>query len=290
MKICILIQSNDDYNWLWEGLFLTWKLNWNWNEFNFPLFLLTETRSFSECHKNCDFKTINVGEDLVGSKNYSNKLLRALLKLKEEGYTHILYSQDDSWSFTRPDTLVIKECLDFVEKNDLDCLYIHEHRSDFPFTVKSTDFKIQGHKIKKFIKGSRFFYNHGNAIWNINSLLTLQSTNEDPYQNEFRGSSRAWEIIDKVYIINIPWYNQDVVHEKGKMKDTSLSILKDLRFRYAWENKPEFMYNYIAYDGSVIPISPDEFENLSSIEKDNLRSSHWNNHFSDHIRVDSWYK
>ena len=95
MKIAILIQSNDEYNWLWEGLFLTWKLNWNWEEFNYPLFLLTETKSFSECHEDCEFETINVGEDLLGSKNYSNKLLRALLKLKEHGYTHVLYSQDD---------------------------------------------------------------------------------------------------------------------------------------------------------------------------------------------------
>ena len=61
--------------------------------------------------------------------------------------------------------------------------------------------KIQGHKIKKFIKGSRFFYNHGNAIWNIDSLLTLQSTDEGPYQNECGGTERAWRTMDKVYII-----------------------------------------------------------------------------------------
>lgn len=282
MKLAILIQSNDEYNWLWEGLFLTWKLNWNWNEFNYPLFLLTETKKFSECHKDCDFETINVGEDLLGSKNYSNKLLRALLKLKEEGYTHVLYSQDDSWSFTRPDTMVLKECFEFVEKNDLDCLYIHEHRSHFPFTVKSTDFKIQGHKIKKFIKGSRFFYNHGNAIWNIESLLTLQSTDEGPYQNECGGTERARRTMYSVYIINIPWYDQDIVHEKGKIKETALNFLRDLRFRYAWENKPEFMYNYVAYDSSVIPTDPDDFQNLSDIEKGDLYQTNWGNHFSTH--------
>jgi len=282
MKLAILIQSNDEYNWLWEGLFLTWKLNWNWDEFNYPLFLLTETKKFSECHKDCDFETINVGEDLLGSKNYSNKLLRALLKLKEEGYTHVLYSQDDSWSFTRPDTMVLKECFEFVKKSDLDCLYIHEHRSHFPFTVKSTDFKIQGHKIKKFIKGSRFFYNHGNAIWNIESLLTLQSTDEGPYQNECDGTERAWRTLDSVYIINIPWYDQDIVHEKGKIKETALNFLRDLRFRYAWENKPEFMYNYVAYDSSVIPKDPDDFKNLSDSERDNLYETNWGNHFSTH--------
>jgi len=28
-KICILIQTNDDYDWLWKGIFLSWKLNWD---------------------------------------------------------------------------------------------------------------------------------------------------------------------------------------------------------------------------------------------------------------------
>lgn len=279
MKITILVQSNDEYDWLWEGLFLTWKLNWNWDVFNFPLFLITETKKFSDYHKDCNFGTINVGADVVGAKNYSNKLLRALLKLKEHGCTHVIYSQDDSWSFTRPDTLVIKECLDFVNKNNVDCLYIHEHRSHFPFTVKSTDFKIQGHKIKKFVKGSRFYYNHGNAIWNIDSLLKLQSINEEPYQNEYKGSERAWSSIENVYIINIPWYDQDVVHEKGKLKESAFSMLKDLRFRYAWENKSEFMYNYVANDGSVIPIPPDKFGNLPS---DIMYNSNWGEHFSFH--------
>jgi hypothetical protein len=73
-----------------------------------------------------------------------------------------------------------------------------------------------------------------------------------------------------------------VVHEKGKIKDTALNILRDLRFRYAWENKPEFMYNYVAYDSSVIPTNPDEFQNLSDIEKGNLYGTNWGNHFSTH--------
>ena len=110
-NIAILIQSNDDYDFIWEGLFLSWKLNWNWEEFNFPLFLITETKQFTQSHPDCDFKTINVGSHLLGHRNYSNKLLVALKKLKKEGYTHILYSQDDSWSFTKPDSSVIKGCM-----------------------------------------------------------------------------------------------------------------------------------------------------------------------------------
>ena len=118
--------------------------------------------------------------------------------------------------------------------------------------------------------------------WLWESLLTLQSTDEGPYQNECGGTERAWRTMDKIYIINIPWYDQDVVHEKGKIKETALNILRDLRFRYAWENKEEFMYNYVAYDSSVIPTSPDDFSNLSDSETITLYETNWGNHFSTH--------
>ena len=61
-----------------------------------------------------------------------------------------------------------------------------------------------------------------------------------------------------------------------------MNILRDLRFRYAWENKEEFMYNYVAYDGSVIPTSPDDFSNLSDSEIGTLYETNWGNHFSTH--------
>lgn len=256
MKTAILIQSNDDYDFLWEGLFLSWKLNWNWKEFNFPVFLITETKQFSQSHPDCDFKTINVGSDLSGPKNYSNKLIKSLLKLKKEGYTHVLYSQDDSWAFTQPDTLVIKDCIKMFQEKNMDCLYIHEQNWIFPFTFTSDDKnKIQGHRVRKFKNGSRFYFNHGNAIWDIDSLLKVQKKDEAPYENEINGTNRAWNLLKNVYQINIPWYDQDVVHYKGKIKESGAHMVRNLRFRYAWETEQNSFIEYIAHDGSKIPLS-----------------------------------
>jgi hypothetical protein len=42
------------------------------------------------------------------------------------------------------------------------------------------------------------------------------------------------------------------------------------------------MYNYVAYDSSVIPKDPDDFKNLSDSERDNLYETNWGNHFSTH--------
>ena len=124
MKLAIVVQGNDDYDFLWEGLFLTWKLNWNWEEFNFPLFLITETKQFSQCHPDCDFKTINVGNELKGHKNYSNKLLIALQKLKKEGYTHILSAiinihQDKPWPLIVYDHNNNMETINMTNKDDI---------------------------------------------------------------------------------------------------------------------------------------------------------------------------
>jgi hypothetical protein len=83
-KICILIQTNDDYDWLWKGIFLSWKLNWDWEEFNFPVYVITETKDFNSCHKDADFNTINVGAELNGPSNFSTKLIRGLNHLKEK--------------------------------------------------------------------------------------------------------------------------------------------------------------------------------------------------------------
>ena len=272
MKIAILIQSNDDYDFLWEGLFLSWKLNWNWEEFNFPLFLITETKQFSQSHPDCDFKTINVGNDLSGPKNYSNKLLVALQKLKKEGYTHILYSQDDSWAFTQPDTAVIKGCLKMFEEKNMDCFYIHEQKWIFPFTyTPTTEGNIKGHRVRKFQSGSRFYYNHGNAIWNIDSLLKIQKEDEGPYENEAGSTSRAWDILEKVYMVNIPWYDQDVVHEKGKIKESGEHMVRNLRFRYAWETEQNSFIEYIANDGSKIPLSAIKDNSYGTHELDKIR-------------------
>tara|TARA_R110001592_G_scaffold221594_1_gene476475 strand:- start:3330 stop:4193 length:864 start_codon:yes stop_codon:yes gene_type:complete len=256
MKTAILIQTHDGYDFLWEGLFLSWKLNWNWEKFNFPLYLITETKQFLQSHPDCDFKTINVGDNLKGSENYSNKLIKSLLKLKKEGYTHVIYSQDDSWPLHRPDSLVIEKSLDFVENNKVDCFYMHEHKSHFPFTLTSKDIgNIEGHRIREFNPKSRFIYNHGNAIWDIDSLLYIQKADEAPYENELGGIHRIWEGNKKLkmYMINMPWYNQDLIHDKGKLKQSAKEIIWSLRFRYDWEFKKDSFTTFIANNGSLIP-------------------------------------
>jgi len=286
-KICILIQTNDDYDWLWKGIFLSWKLNWDWEEFNFPVYVITETKDFNSCHKDADFNTINVGAELNGPSNFSTKLIRGLNHLKEKGFTHILYAQDDSWPYTSPDSKIIKSCMNLMIDENIDCFYIHENRAWFPFTVKDTGIRINQKMVRRFVKGSRFYYNHGNAIWNIDSLLSLQREGEGPYENEANATTRCWESLPKSYLINYPWYDQEKIHWKGEFKESGLQIVNDLIFRYAWETRPEFMYSFIANDGSIIPIKPDDpyFDRIEIEEHRKLFGASHGYHFSNYAEL-----
>lgn len=283
-KNCILIQTNDSYEFLWEGLYLSWKLNWIWSEFDFPVFVITESKEFN-LFKDERWRTIKCGNELTGAKNYSTKLILALEELQKLGYEKVLYSQDDTWPITSPDSSIVFGALRMFESENLDAFYIHEHRSHFPFTLQNTDKFICGRRVRKFYGMSRFYYNHGCAFWKIQSLLDLQRTDEDPYENEYLGTQRCWQSQPKAFFLNYPWYDQDNIQKNGIMKNSGIEILNNLKFRFSWETKENFMWNYISSDGSIIPISPDNkiWQSLTQEQIDELFSKSYGHHFSHYL-------
>jgi hypothetical protein len=284
-KTCILLQTNDDYEFLWEGLYLSWKLNWMWDVYNFPVYVITETKDFKKCHFSCDFQTIKVGPDITGPQNYSTKLIRGLEYLKSKGFENIIYGQDDSWPFTSPDSVLLSKVFNSFKNENLDAFYFHEHRSHFPFTVKDTGIFFHGKRVKEFFGESRFYYNHGCGIWKIDSLLSIQKKSEGPYENEALSTERCWVKKPKIYLLNYSWYDQELIHENGKLKESAYKILTDLVFRFNWEYRDGFMFNYIANDGSIIPISPSDemWKNLSQEEKNKIFNESYGFHFSHYV-------
>lgn len=272
MKIAILIQSNDLYDHLWEGLFLSWKLNWNWNKFDFPVYLITETKDFIVNYKDNNFNTIKVGDDIKDIHNYSTKLIRALNYLKQLNFTHILYSQDDSWPLCAVDSLIINDVIDFIKRKEIKCFYLHEHFREFPFTLKDTGIYIQNKRIRRFANFSRFFYNHGNSFWDIDYLKSIQKIKENPSDNEPKTTERIWSTKEPFYFINIPWYDQKLINNKGVLLESGENILKQLKFRYKWEKVDSFCNSLISTNGIVMNLDPesDNFKTLSQQEINNL--------------------
>jgi len=258
MKTAILIQSNDTYTHLWDGLFLSWKLNWNWTDFDYPVYIITESKNFEISYKNNDFHTIKVGLNFQGIKNYSNKLLKALQFLKSEGFTHILYAQDDAWPLCSVDTLLLKDIITFIKIKNAKCFYLQEYFYDFHFSLKETGIFLQNKKIKRFAKNSRFYYNHGNAFWDIDFLINMQKRDESPYDNECNTTERCALSNEVFYIINIPWYNGALINNKGKLTDEANKILNQFKFRYKYENLENFGNKLISDHGYVMDIDGDD--------------------------------
>jgi hypothetical protein len=283
MKIAILIQSNDLYEHIWEGLFLSWKLNWNWNEFNFPVYVITETKDFTVNYKQNNFNTIKVGEDIKSINNYSNKLIRALDNLKNLGFTHVLYSQDDSWPLSTVDSLLLNDIINFIKRKEIKSFYLHEHFNYFPFTLKNTNISLQNKRVRQFARGSRFMYNHGNAFWDIDFLKNIQNINENAYVNECETTRRISNSNERPYIINISWYDQSLIHNKGELLETAKKIIKQLRFRYKWENLDDFSTGLVSYYSRVMDINTED-ENYKYISEEELKKAYKKDsgiHFSD---------
>ena len=57
MKTCVLIQTCDKYENLWEGLQLSYNFNWCW-DMEFPIYILTEEKDFTLDER---FQTLKFG-------------------------------------------------------------------------------------------------------------------------------------------------------------------------------------------------------------------------------------
>ena len=223
MKTCILIQTCDKYEFLWEGLNLAWEENWDWENLSLDAFVLTEDKHFIEHSR---FKTIYGGSSGQGASNFSTRLIAALKLLKDMGYDSIFYSQDDFWPLFPVNTRIFKRAFDLFEAR-MDCLHINEYCPWYEYTLIETLVK----DLWKFQKGSRFYFNHQAAIWNIDSLLRIQNPDEEPYENECKGTERAWELNSEHYLLNYAWYKAAYINDKGTLLPIAQDFVRDWKWK-----------------------------------------------------------
>jgi hypothetical protein len=170
----------------------------------------------------------------------------SLKRLKEEGYDTVFYSQDDSWPNSMPDGDTLRSIIKFFGEHDADCFHFSDAKEKFPFTLPDTPYYVYTKRIKQFYGKSRFYFNHGSALWKIDSLLKILVEGEKPYENEYRTTMRIWSTHPeiKVYILNYLWYDQDEVHQKGKLLDSAIKAIAALQYRDRWETKAGFSMHY----------------------------------------------
>jgi hypothetical protein len=137
---------------------------------------------------------------------------------------------------------------------------LHEYFYTFPFSLKETGMSLQNKKVKRFGKNSRFYYNHGNAFWDLNFLINMQNQDESPYDNECNTTERCASSEETFYFINIPWYNGALINNKGKLTNEGKKILDQFKFRYKYENLENFGSKLISYHGYVMNLDADDLD------------------------------
>ena len=123
-------------------------------------------------------------------------------------------------------TRIFKRAFDLFEAR-MDCLHINEYCPWYEYTLIETLVK----DLWKFQKGSRFYFNHQAAIWNIDSLLRIQNPDEEPYENECKGTERAWELNSEHYLLNYAWYKAAYINDKGTLLPIAQDFVRDWKWK-----------------------------------------------------------
>jgi|694.fasta_scaffold42219_5 hypothetical protein len=235
-RACILIQTCDKYEHLWEGLQLAYHHNWCWN-IGLPIYVLTENKFFTE---DVRFKTLNFGffgKEDQPQRNFSTRMIAALHHLKSIGFKDVMYTQDDFWPLFPVNQRIFEGCLSFLQNEAVDCVHVNEFLPWYNYILSRTEYSIEGIKLRKFEVPSPFHYSHQSAFWKIDSLLEIQNEGEEPYENEVNGTSRVWNLKPNYYFLNYSWYKPEFVNDKGKLLPVAQSYVRDWKWKIEWENK-----------------------------------------------------
>ena len=165
MKTCILIQTCDKYENLWEGLYLSYNFNWCW-DLDFPIYVLTEEKDFILDER---FQTLKFGFLGEPPYNFSTRLISALEHLKSLGYDSIFYTQDDFWPFFKVDSNIFKESYNFFKQDEVECLHLNEYLPWYSYNLSRTGTMIAGKELRRYEPYSMYYDNHQSSFWKIYS-------------------------------------------------------------------------------------------------------------------------
>ena len=219
-ELSLLIQSCDNYEWFWSGMFCTLDLYW---DFKYPVYFASEEKNIHELeyHFNPNYKPnpniIQINhKKSEDSSGFSTRMIDALKKIDSK---YVLYIQEDMWLRRGIDTSVIEKLLSFMNENDVDALKLHTKLFYWDaYFLEPTDFVIDNIRLFKMTeREDNYFLSHGATIWKKEYLLKYLIEGETPWVNEIEGSKRMFNEPKKHYMYNIHWHCQPGVAEKGEL-------------------------------------------------------------------------
>lgn len=210
-KCSLLVVSTELNNDLWEGFFKS--LEFNWPNFNWPLFFSTETKNkyikLEDAYK--------LEQDKIIRKAWSKRLLEALNEIKTE---YVLIMLDDYYIKDQVQVERLDKCISWME-NDSSIAVFNLQK----FTSgKFDDGKFEGFSIRSIEEP--YILNAQVGIWRKENLINLINPYENPWQFEVLGSQRVKKFNEyKFYCLNdnsvlpIDYYRYGVLVKGRWVKD-----------------------------------------------------------------------
>lgn len=163
-KVSILVSSCDKYYEAWMPFFTL--LNKYWKECNFPKYLLTETRLYSDF----GVKTIN-----CQSKEWSSRLLYALAKIDTD---YVLFLLEDFFIMGPVDNETINRFIYYLENDkNMSVIYLKtiagqkRSSSDYPELIKME-------------AGKKYYMNFQAGLWRRKDLMSIVKPGLSPWDIE----------------------------------------------------------------------------------------------------------
>ena len=220
--VSVIIQTCDKYEFLWKGMYLSWRNNWCW-DLNWPIYFCNEEAD----PKFNDARIQQIKSPLSNTASgFSDRLIDILNKVKTK---YVLYIQDDMWPILPVDKNILINSLYTLKHFDWNCIKLHE-KIWYNYKLEKTNHFIGGHRLLKYVHDSEYLLTHNAGLWNREYLLSNILPNEDPWTNEFNGTDRIIKRNEdhKIYHIDYKWYYQPGVSAGGNLISAGHEIIRQL--------------------------------------------------------------
>lgn len=208
--ISVIVQTCDEYEFLWRGWYLSFKNNWDWS-LGWKIYFCPESKRPPFYDSRIEVMNTTKSKD---SSGFSSRLTEILQNIKTK---YVLYIQDDMWLKTKVDGNALKECLYLMKHFDWNSIKVHE-KIWFNYNLEKTKIFVGDKRVLKYKKDSEYLLTHNAAIWNRTFLLESMIPNETPWKNEIDGTLRIRNKYEepKIYHFDMGWYYPIGIQEGGK--------------------------------------------------------------------------
>jgi hypothetical protein len=219
-ELSLLIQTCDNYEWFWSGIFCTLDLYW---DFKYPVYFASEEKNPHNLtyHFDSNYKPNPniISIQHIKSENsdgFSTRMIDALNKIDSK---YVLYIQEDMWLRRGINSSTIEKILSFMKENDADSVRLHSKLFYWEkYYLEPTNFVIDDIRLLKMTeREDNFFLSHGATIWKKEYLLRYLIDGENPWANEIEGSKRMFNEPKNHYMYNIHWHCQPGVAVAGEI-------------------------------------------------------------------------